>query len=359
MVSEKPLNDQTSENVNPAIWALTPDAAIVACRLMDGLNCGTLFTGSSIKNPPSGAIRFKSLPESVKSEFRNFSSHIFVMAVGIAVRVIAPFVKSKLSDPAVVVVDEKGTYAVSLLSGHLGGANELATDVAKQLNALPVITTATDIHHKPAIDLLAKKYGLVIENPKAIKTIHMAFLKGQKVRLHDPMGILKKDLHGWTETWSEDHIALQPGIFVGFNRTRISQEVLVLRPKILSAGVGCNRGTDVHEIYTSLRDVFLKFKLCMNSIEKIATIDAKADEQGILELTTILNVPVQFFSRGELDQVCSVPTPSEVVKKHMGVASICEAAAILASKQGKLLVSKQVMKNVTVAVGVRNSMWLE
>jgi cobalt-precorrin 5A hydrolase len=98
---------------------------------------------------------------------------------------------------------------------------------------------------------------------------------------------------------------------------------------------------------------FFKFNLSVNSIDNIATVEAKADEQGILDLARVLNVPVRFFSPEELDRAGSVPTPSEVVKKHMGVASICEAAAILASNQGKLLVPKQVMKNVTVAVGLR------
>ena len=326
---------------------------------MEKMGCGKLFTGPSIKNLPPGADTFNSLSESVENEFRNFSSHIFIMAAGIVVRVIAPLVKSKLSDPAVVVVDDHGRFAISLLSGHLGGANELARDVAKYLNAMPVITTATDIGHVPAIDVLAMQHDLLIENPEAIKTVHMALLQGQKVGLHDPMNILQKDLRGWAELENKNSMLSQPGIFVDYHTTQLSTRYLVLRPKILSVGVGCNRNTDVQEIFASVKDIFFKFNLSINSIDNIATIEAKADEQGILDLIKILNIPVRFFSREELDRAGSVPTPSEVVKKHMGVASICEAAAILASNRGKLLIPKQVMKNVTVAVGLRCCMSLE
>ena len=356
MGSEKLMNKGISENLSPAIWALTPKAVSIARRLMSKMGCGKLFTGPSIEKPPSGAVRIRSLSDSVGNEFHHFQSHIFIMAVGIVVRMIAPFVKSKLSDPAVVVVDDQGRFAVSLLSGHLGGANELASKVAEHLKALPVITTATDVRQVPAIDMLAKKHGLRSENPEAIKTVHMAVLKGRKVMLHDPMNILQKELSGWTETWIDDYNTNKPGVFVDFHKTRLSKQVLVLRPKILSVGVGCNRGTGVDEIYGSLKKVFLKFGFSINSINNIATIDAKADEQGILELSTVLNVPIKFFSRDQLERVGPVPTPSEVVKKHMGVASICEAAAILAANQGKLLVPKQVMKNMTVAVGIGPSM---
>ena len=355
----KPMDKPTSEDIKPAVWALTPKASNVAVQLMKKMGCGKLFTGPSIKCPPVGAVMFKSLSETVGCEFRDFSSHIFIMAAGIVVRMIAPLVKSKMFDPAVVVVDDHGRFAISLLSGHLGGANELACNVARHLNAVPVITTATDIDRVPAIDILAIQHGLLIENPKVIKTVHMALLKGQKVRLHDPMNILQKDLHGWTETETEHSCEFPQGVFVDYETTQLSTQVLVLRPKILSVGVGCNRNTNVNEIFASLKDVFSKFNLSINSIDNIATIEAKADEEGILKLATVLNVPVKFFSRDDLDRAGSVPTPSEVVKKHMGVASICEAAAILASNQGKLLVPKQVMKNVTVAVGVRHSMWLE
>ncbi len=353
---EKPMDNRTSEDINPAVWVLTPKAVIVAVQLMGKMGCGKLFTGPSIKSPPVGSVMFKSLSESVAREFQNFSCHIFIMAAGIAVRIIAPLVKSKLSDPAVVVVDDHGRFAISLLSGHIGGANELARNVAKYLHAVPVITTATDIDHVPAIDILAKQHGLLIENPEAIKTVHMALLKGQKVRLHDPMNILQKDLHGWAETEIEHSMDFQADVFVDYKTTRFSDRLLLLRPKILSVGVGCNRNTSVNEIFASVKDVFFKFNLSINSIDNIATIEAKADEQGILELAMVLNVPVKFFSREDLEQAGAVPTPSEVVKKHMGVASICEAAAIMASNQGKLLVPKQVMKNVTVAVGVSHSM---
>lgn len=353
------MSKRISQKMNPAIWALTPQAVHVAGRLMGKMDCGQLFTGPSIANPPSGTVKFKSLSKSVECEFYNFSSHIFIMAAGIVIRVIAPLVKNKLIDPAVIIVDDHGRFAVSLLSGHLGGANELAEKVAEHLNAVPVITTATDINHVPSIDLLAKEHGLLIENPEAIKRVNMAFLKGLKVGFHDPMKILIKELHGWTDTDKANDVDPQAGVYVDYRINQLSDHILVLRPKLLAVGIGCNRNTDIAEIVESVRDVFFKFKLSINSIESIATIDAKDDEPGILKLARLLGVPVKFFSRDDLERAGKVPTPSEVVKKHMGVASICEAAAILSSNQGKLLVPKQVMKNVTIAVGIGYSMFLE
>jgi cobalt-precorrin 5A hydrolase len=363
MVSEKPMYKKISgtstDSRDIALWALTSRGALVANRLLEKTGYDKCYVGSSITAAPAGAFRFNSLAESVGKAFDKFSAHIFIMAVGIVVRTIAPHVKNKLSDPAVVVVDDHAKFAISLLSGHLGGANELAVQVAKHLGAVPVITTATDLDHVPAIDLLAKRYGLVIENPEQIKKVHMALLERQKIRLHDPMNLLKNDVHGWVEYKTDLAQQSIPGVFVDFKVIDYPEQMLVLRPKILSVGIGCNRNTTANEILESVNGVFHRFDLSVNAINNIATIEAKADEEGIIRLAHAFDVPVSFFDRQELSGAGYVPTPSEVVKKHMGVASVCEAAAILASNRGKLLVPKQVTKNVTVAVAVRRSTLLE
>jgi cobalt-precorrin 5A hydrolase len=350
------MHSLKSQPLNPAFWALTPKAGIVAVRLMEKWGGGKLFAGPSIKTIPAGAVRFDSLMESVSRNFNKFHAHIFIMATGIVVRTIAPCLKSKLSDPAVVVVDDHGRFAISLLSGHLGGANELAGQVARCLDALPIITTATDIGHVPAVDLLAKRYNLVIENPYAIRAVHMAMLLGQKICLHDPLNLLSDDLAQWVKDDFSPMDKSLTGVFVDYKTIGLPSHILVLRPKILSVGIGCNRNTNMDEITGVLNDVFNKRGLSVKAIKNIATIEAKIDEQGIIELAEFLKVPVRFFSRDQLAEVHSVPTPSEVVKKHMGVVSVCEASAILASDQGKLAVPKQVAKNVTMAVAVNRSM---
>ncbi|MFO8085774.1 MAG: cobalt-precorrin 5A hydrolase [Desulfobacterales bacterium] len=350
------MHSLKSQPLNPAFWALTPKAGIVAARLMEKWERGKLFAGPSITKIPAGAVRFDSLMESVFRNFNKFHAHIFIMAAGIVVRTIAPCLKSKLSDPAVVVVDDHGRFAISLLSGHLGGANELAGQVARCLDALPIITTATDIGHVPAVDLLAKRYNLAIENPHAIRTVHMAMLQGQKIGLHDPLNLLSDDLAQWVKDDFSPVDKSITGVFVDYKTIGLSSHILVLRPKILSVGIGCNRNTKIDEITGVLNDVFNKSGFSIKAIKNIATIEAKLDEQGIIGLAEFLKVPVRFFSRDQLAEVRSVPTPSEMVKKHMGVVSVCEASAILASDQGKLAVPKQVAKNVTMAVAVNRSM---
>lgn len=355
----KKKSETATDSGDIAVWALTPRGALIAKRLLEKTGYDKCYVGSSITVEPNGAVRFKSLAETAGKAFDKFSAHIFIMAVGIVVRTIAPYVKNKLSDPAVVVVDDHAKFAISLLSGHLGGANQLAVQVAKHLDAVPVITTATDLDHVPAIDLLARQYGLVIENPERIKKVHMALLERRKIRLHDPLDLLRKDLHGWVEDNPDLARQAIPGVFVDYKTREQPGKMLVLRPKILSVGIGCNRNTPFDEIWESVNDVFHRFHLSVNAINNIATIEAKADEQGIIRLAHTFGVPVRFFHREELSGAGFVPTPSEVVKKHMGVVSVCEAAAILASDKGKLLVPKQVTKNVTVAVAVSRSMWLE
>lgn len=359
MDTEKQMDNRKTDYPRYAIWALTPKAGIVAAKLIESLGEGKLFAGPSIKNEISGAERFYSLQEAVAAEFTRFSSHIFIMAAGIVVRTIAPLIKSKLTDPAVVVIDDHARFVISLLSGHLGGANDLASRLAIYLDAEPVITTATDIDHVPAIDLLAGRYGFAIENPEAIKNVHMAMLQRQKILLHDPMNFLKKDLHGWYKEDFCHDTKIIPGIYADYKITELPPPVLVLRPKVLSIGIGCNRNTPVEEILNFVKTVFKRFGFSANGISNIGTIAAKTDEEGILGLARVLKVPVRFFGKDELGRVESVPTPSEVVKKHMGVASVCEASAILASEQGRLLVPKQRTPNVTLAVAVRRFMLSE
>jgi cobalt-precorrin 5A hydrolase len=269
------------------------------------------------------------------------------MSTGIVVRVIAPCIASKIKDPAVVVMDEKGRHVISLLSGHIGGANRLAMAISGKLQATPVITTATDLHQVPAIDVIAVDNGLFIENPGAIKTVSMAFLNQTPVSLHDP--------YHWLDNVSEldNRISLDEApvaaVAVDDRLMRFPDSCLVLRPKSLIAGIGCNRNTSAKEIREFLVTKMNQFELSLNSLNCIATIDIKSDEAGLLETARNLDVPIRFFTREELSGIDS-PNPSEIVHQHIGVPSVCEAAAVLASEKGELIVPKQISPNVTLAI---------
>jgi cobalt-precorrin 5A hydrolase len=270
-----------------------------------------------------------------------------------------------------VVVDEMGQHAISLLSGHIGGANALAKSVAGIIGATPVITTATDIHNVPAIDMIAKETNLKIENPKAVKGVSMALMDKKTIYWHDPFGLLENYISKSKHTTgkipssairsnrvfgkSSQNLDLEcdpntPGVFIDDILVDLPSQILILRPRSLVAGIGCNRNTNKAEIKSALQDVLDRFRLAAASLNCIATIDIKKDEPGLIALAADLDLPIIFFTSQDLNHVQGIQTPSSVVKKHTGARSVCEAAAILGANHGNLIVSKQVTRNVTVAI---------
>lgn len=359
-----------------AVWAITPNGAILSdriCRSLSG-SCRLLFASLLPKTGEEGmpegiengsSRTFGRLSEAVAEEFSRFSGHVFIMATGIVVRMIANHLEDKTVDPAVVVVDDQGLHSISLLSGHLGGANALAEEVADILGATAVITTATDVNKVPAIDLLAQAAGLVIENSGAIKHVNKAFLTGQRIRFHDPLRQVVPSVPAKYVHTAGDFLAGVPGagddnlpptegiipsVYVDDRKVVLPEETLVLRPKSLFAGMGCNRGTDAAEMKALLLSVFEENGLSLSSLAGLASVDIKHDEAGLLELAGELSLEIEFFSRDALSGVSNIQTPSKMVEKHIGVKSVCEAAAILAAEKGTLVVPKAKTKNVTVAI---------
>lgn len=335
-----------------AIWALTPNGARLARIIAEEMPGITLFLSDKLKATIDGAIRFARLKDEVHRQFARFPRHIFIMATGIVVRSIADHLAHKTTDPAVVVCDEAGQFAISLVSGHIGGANALARETARATGGLPVITTATDVNRVPAIDVIAVENQLTIENPDAIKNVNMALLTGNPIFIHDPFGKVAPRLPegqiiptAVNAFWQND-----AGIFVDYLRLDLPPHVLVLRPGSLVAGMGCNRGTDAAEMRDLLVETFRTHNLAISSLRALATVDLKADEPGLLALAASLNLKITIFNRNRLSRVEQVPTPSTVVEKHIGVKSVCEAAALLATHRGRLIVPKQKTANVTVAV---------
>jgi cobalt-precorrin 5A hydrolase len=310
----------------------------------------------------TACFKFRSLSETLGKKFHQYTGHIFIMSTGIVIRVIAPLIRHKTEDPAVVVVDDRGIHAISLLSGHLGGANELTQKIAGIIGANPVITTATDVNKVPAIDVLAKEKSLFIENPPAIKTVNMALLKGEKIHVHDPYGFLANCLpnseprtYGGSKKHFEqkdrdNEVEGVPGVYVDDINVELPARILILRPASLVAGIGCNRNTGVQEMNALLEEVLETNNLASASLKCMASIDVKADEPGLITLAQNLGLTVIFFTREELNRVKGIKNPSAIVEKHVGVKSVCEAAAIQAARNGKLIVPKQSTQNVTLAI---------
>ena len=303
-----------------------------------------------------GAVGFDRVGAVVPALWGRFPALVFIMATGIVVRQIAPLLQHKTRDPAVVVLDERGRYLISLISGHLGGANRLAAVIAGITGGQAVITTASDVQNRPAIDLLAQELGLEIENPELLKTVARCLLEDEPLWVYDPEQRIEPCLA------EEEHISwLREGAVVANERNDgigiwVSESLapdgwsgLMLRPRNLVVGLGCNRGTAAEEILSLLRRVFDRERLALRSIRNLASIEAKADEGGILEVGRQLGCPIHFYSPQELIKV-AVPNPSPVVLAHMGVESVCEATALVSAQSSELIVAKQKTANVTLAV---------
>jgi cobalt-precorrin 5A hydrolase len=347
-------------DISIAVWALTPNGLDLAGRVLAHRPGSTLFHARHLTIPAhlSGARSFEGLCATVAAHFHTFDGHVFIMAAGIVVRAIAPLLRHKAVDPAVVVVDDRGGFAISLLSGHIGGANRLTRQVAGLLQAVPVITTATDVNGRPAIDLLAVDRGMAIENAGCIKAVNLALLSGEPVRLHDPDGWLEDGLPGAMPFSASAGSAA--AVWVDDRVRDLEPQALVLRPPSLVAGIGCNRGTSAAEIRELLDRVLHEFALARGSLRSMASIDLKSDEPGLCALAAELGLPLYFFAKEELARVEAVPSPSATVRRHTGVPNVCEAAAILAGSHGRqygqLIVSKQKNRNATVAIARRASM---
>ncbi len=352
-----------------AVWVLTEKGLILARTIAAKLVHSVIFASENIcdnkGNINGREIFFKKFSLSVTKEFKNYQGHVFIMSAGIVVRVIASLIKHKTLDPAVLVVDDAGNYAISLLSGHIGGANTLTKYIGVITGAVPVITTATDVNNVLAVDMLAVEKGLFIKNPGAIKHVNMAFLKNEQVLLHDPYGLFDEFQTGenspFKKKYANDFCDEQEklvfkgmcGVYIDHVMTDLPANILVLRPKSLVLGMGCNRGTDKDEIMQLIETVFKNQKLSLSSVSLLGSIDLKKDESGFCILSKELGIDFVVFNKKELSMVQGIKTPSDMVKKHVGVKSVCEAAAILAAGNGRLIVCKQKTKNVTLAVAAR------
>ncbi len=335
------------------ILALTAKGAALARRLSHGLPGASPCLPQAQAGEP-GDLVFPKLAQAFQEAFAGNVNLVCVMAAGIVVRGIAPYLQGKDTDPAVVVVDEAGQFAVSLLSGHLGGANDLARRVAKLLGGTPVITTATDVQGLPALDVLAGEHGLIIENLAGVRPIHMALLEGRPVRVVDPEGILSGELSAYPELCRFDPDLDQaltgpgPTVYVGFRERDWPPEWLRLRPRNLVAGMGCHKGTPAGELVEFIKQIFTQEGLSLLSLKALATIEAKKDEPGLRMAARSLGVEFLWFTATELENI-PVPNPSPRVARIMQVASVSEAAALKAGGM-ELIVTKQKASNATLAV---------
>jgi cobalt-precorrin 5A hydrolase len=347
--------------MNLAIIAITRNGARLGARLKETAVDADLFVAEKFITEAGGPARpfAGELRAMVRENWRKYQGFVFVMAAGIVVRVIAPHLEAKDRDPAVVVVDEAGRFAISLLSGHLGGANELARGVAELLGGQAVITTATDVNELPCFDLLAKEEGWVIEDLDRVKSLNALLLAGEEIAVVDPSGRVTTHFAGRGRlSFHGNFVAALESGAAGFvfvtNRQLPPQaqagNLLVLRPKNLVLGIGCNRGTTAEEIAEVVGAQLKHLFLSLRSVAVIGTAAAKREEAGLLAFAEKHGIPLRFFESDELNAVAVPSPPSAHALDAIGAAGVAEPAALLAAGSGRLLLKKVKSGNVTLAV---------
>ncbi|MCI5829116.1 MAG: cobalamin biosynthesis protein [Treponema sp.] len=289
-----------------------------------------------------------------KESFEKSIPLIFISAAGIAVRTIAPFIKDKVTDSPVLVMDENGKFIIPVLSGHLGNANKIAELISKSTGVQCVITTATDINQKFSIDTFAKENNLKILNRDGIKKVSAKVLAGKQIKIY-----IDDSIKIGSDKFTEEIILTDKienadvGITANEVNARYSNLLLNLVPKKYCIGMGCKKGKSFEELKTFAEKVFaseLKLEL-RNNICSISTIDLKEKETGLLEFAHYLHIPEIFYTAEELNNAKGCFSESEFVKETTGVSNICERAAVLsAGDDSKLIIKKVSEKGMTISV---------
>ena len=298
----------------------------------------------------------------VKDTFHEFDAFIFVSALGICVRTIAPVIKDKYTDPAVICVDSTGKNVIAVLSGHKGGANQLTKEVAAVLGANPVITTQSDNQGLWALDTFEEQFDWVVaEEKEDVNAVIFQFVNKRPVALY--MDIRDRGTD-YLENTLPPHVTIVKDVetstlkpfraLIVVSPFRVYPDMDIpcvhFIPKVITYGIGlAHQAGPALEVMSDIDEVVEAHGM-FNLAREYCTIDVKADEP-VIKLLQTDPYPVRFFTAEELAKV-EVPTPSEVVSKHVGTPSVCEAAAILGSNYGKLLLTKQKGKNFTVAVAI-------
>lgn len=332
--------------MNIALTAFTSRGAELAGRLAkalteDGHSCA-LWVPERLA-PETGLPGYRSLGPWTGERFADSDALLFVGASGIAVRAIAPYVRDKFTDPAVVSMDETGRFAVPLLSGHVGGGNDLARLVARRTGGTAAVSTATDVNGRFAVDQWAREQGFFLDGREGAKRVSAALLAGISVGMESDFPIQGPLPQGVVEGPAEAGIALTLD-----PEKRPFPHTVRLIPPVLHLGIGCRRGTPAATIAKAVEGVFRSRHLSLKGVAAVCSIDLKKDEAGLLAFCQGLGLPLTTYSAGELSAVPGDFTPSPFVHGVTGVDNVCERAAV--RRGGSLIVPKQAGEGVTVAV---------
>ena len=306
--------------------------------------------------------------------FQSNDALICLFSLGAVIRLLAPHIKDKKTDPAVIVIDDKAQFVISVLSGHLGGANELSNNIAEKINATPVITTAADVNKTIPVDLLGREFGWKIDDIVIggnVTKISAYMVNKEKIGVFQNAGEKnwwKKELpenvtvydnfQDFVDSHSKGNLLISDIEALGTPFWRgvctIAENIVIYRPQTLVVGVGLHWDTSKETIKNGLESCLQKFNLSGKSIVRFVSIKKEKDVVGLIELGKEMNIEIEYINREELATI-STPNPSKTVQSFEGTASVSEAAAIKSSK-GTLIVEKQKFPpNLTIAIARINN----
>jgi cobalt-precorrin 5A hydrolase len=352
-----------------AFVAITKNGVLHAFKLRQAMPEAELFISEKQKGEnQDGAQYFGTIKELSSKLWNESDGIVYFVSLGAVVRTIAPFLKSKDEDPAVVTVDDGNRFAISLLSGHVGGANELTERVAAALGCQAIITTASDARATIPVDILGRELGWTLESKEFVTPVSAAVVNEKPIALVQECG---------QKTWWTRPTPLPKNIrvFSSLAEAKAAGEFaawllvsdrateplkaelgdawprsVIYRPKSLCCGMGCDQGTDLDEVWGLVESTFAEAGLSPKSILKIASIDLKANEESLHQLSQKTGAALQFFTRDELNGKGTVSTPNPLVEKYTGAVGVSEPSAMLAAGASHLLVLKHKSKRATLAV---------
>ena len=343
---------------NVSVLAITKNGVNIGGKLKELFPDWNIFAPSKLSNENKSIIWY-SEPTSDKiiELFKNSNALICLFSLGAVIRLIAPHLKDKKTDPAVIVIDDKMTFVISVLSGHIGGANELTQEISEKLNALPVITTAADVNKTIVVDLVGRQFGWKIDDETTVTKISAHMVNSESIGVFQQTGNKKwykelpknvtiyDNLEELKKSNSKAHLIISDAII----DNELAQESVIYRPQSLVIGIGLHWDTTKDTIREGIEYCLEKFNLSSKCIAKLVSIKKPEDVQGLIDLGKEMKIPVEYVDREELSEIIT-PNPSSTVKAFEGTASVSEAAAIKVSC-GELIVEKQKFPpNLTIAI---------
>ena len=315
-----------------AVVTVTEKGVRNGLKIKEKINCD-VFTISKFMKEKTLLIE-NGLQNFFEKNLLKYDTFLFITAAGIAVRTIAPFIKSKDKDPAVLTMDEEGNFIISLLSGHLGGANEAAKILGEITGAVPVISTASDVSGKIAVDIIAMKINGKLESLESAKKVTSLIVAGKEVDIKVPENMENEN---------------PQGVILISNRKNI--EIAKIIPQNIVVGIGCKKNKEAEKIIDAVKDSFEKLNLCEESIRVFATVDIKENEVGIIGTAEYFGKELKIISREDIQKIENNFETSQFVKKSIGVGAVSAPCAFIAGKgRGKFLAEKLKYEGITISI---------